>query len=106
MIRATPPYAGHGAWKVRAILGPPLSPAVLLIGAKSANLPIGGSCYLNVHPGLMFLVPTALDKAGYRELSFALPDSPVAIGNVYLQWVYWKSGTLQATQGMLARIRS
>jgi hypothetical protein len=86
-------YAGREFYLVRLINLAPGTPAIYLLGSASggADLTSAGlpGCFLNVAlPALGTLVAVA-DGLGDAQVTFALPDAPLFLGDVFSQWFYF-----------------
>jgi hypothetical protein len=93
---AAMPYAGRtGFWVVLdgAQTG---NPAFLLLGTNPLSIPLDGlgapGCTLGVEPTITLPI-TPTGSSGYCYASFALPDAPVATGDVLVQWLWIETGS-------------
>ena len=111
----TPSFAGTDAYRVELSNHPNPQPAVLLVSLASADLALDGigmeGCRLNVDAGasLVATLPLRFD-AFPPYTAFPLPDVPLFIGDLYLQWLYLSpngSTTLgvEATFGLKVEVR-
>ena len=113
MISAIRPLAGLREFRVALNLATARTAAILLIGARSANIPLDSmgmtGCRLNI--GTQGLVPltATTNTIGTGWITFRLPDSPVLYGDVYFQWFFLAPNAnpagLQATGGLKTVIR-
>jgi hypothetical protein len=72
------------------------SPAFLLVGTNPLAIPLDGlgapGCTLGLDPTITLpIAPTG--GSGYCYVSFALPDAPVATGDVLVQWLWLQTGS-------------
>ena len=92
-IGSTTPNAGNEFFSVALAAGAADANrvAALFVGSAPAAIalaPYGlGSCFLNM-PTILVTLNTTTDASGNAAFVLPLPDAPVAIGDVYMQWLY------------------
>lgn len=87
-----PPYAGSEFYRT-AVLGLPAgTPALWLFGTTPANVALDGlgmfGCSLLVN--YVVVLGTVADGTGLAQMTIALPDDPVYLGDFYSQWAWFE----------------
>lgn len=87
-----PPYAGSETYRLNLNGVAPGTICLHVLGVAPANAPLDGlgmiACRLLVDP----LLTTAVlaDATGLAVASYALPDDPVFLGDLYAQWFWYE----------------
>ena len=111
-ISSGDPFAGSEFFYVALSGAAPSQNAALFLGVGSAAIsltPVGmPSCFLNVNP-IVATLPIVTGVTGGASFTLALPDAPVALGNVYTQWLHADPAApwalkLRTTQGLRVQI--
>ncbi|HEX5053997.1 MAG TPA: hypothetical protein VFZ65_19620 [Planctomycetota bacterium] len=89
-----PPYAGSEFYRV-AIFGLPASTVALAVfGTSPTDVPLdtigAPGCHLLVDP--IVVMTEFADATGLAQATVSLPDDPVFVGNLYLQWAWFEPG--------------
>lgn len=110
-LTSDPPYAGDEFFRTSASGLPAGAPVIYLPGIAPASVDLGTvgfpGCFLNVSLGLG-TIATVANSAGTAAVTYALPDSPLFLGDLYSQWFFFDLTLPQpvlATAGMHHQVR-
>jgi surfactin synthase thioesterase subunit len=88
------------------------APALYLLGLTPADIDLGPlglpGCRLNVQLPALGTIQTVANSAGQATVSYALPDHPLFLGDVFSQWFTIDAAAAQpvrATTGTRHQVR-